>query len=353
MEPNETKVTKKAGVVIGRFQPFHKGHKSLIDHALEECEQVFVFIGSANRLPNFKNPFSNEERKEFILRSYPSEEKLNIMFLHDKPTLSDWVGNVYGFLHHVLGDLDPTTVNLYTSDKDETFYEETFLFNVRGIKVSGISGTAIRKGLYDGNGDRKLMPQSTASMVDSIVLTKHWENMRAEFTSCLSGKARATMSHQWNNPIEPVVHAVVTQSNKVLLVKRNSVRGYGQWALPGGFLEANESTQSGALRELREETGVDLGKLQCGQLAMALEENLDDLSVRTLGINFLFAVKPEEVIEVTIDPKEVLEYKWCDVGDITSEREILFFNHNLVVQRLISIMAANAKPEKQEEITDE
>jgi len=343
METKETKVTKNIGIVIGRFQPFHKGHRALINHAIEECDQVVVFIGSSNKLRDFNNPFSNEERKEFILRSYVNEEKLNIMYLHDKPSLSDWVSNVYGFLDHLADvDLDPSTVNLYTSDKDAEFYGETFLFNIVPCKVPGVSGTSIRKGLYDGNGERSLMPQSTASMVDLIVKTKHWEHMRAEFTQCLSGKARATMAHQFNNPVEPVVHAVVTQSNKVLLVKRNTIRGYGQWAIPGGFLESNESTQAGALRELREETGVDLKDYQCAQLAMALEENLDDLSVRTLGINFLFAVKPEEVINVVIDPEEILEYKWTDIADITSEREILFYNHNLVVQRLLSVMAATA-----------
>jgi bifunctional NMN adenylyltransferase/nudix hydrolase len=50
--------------------------------------------------------------------------------------------------------------------------------------------------------------------------------------------------------------AVVIQSGHVLLVRRKSAPGEGLWALPGGFLEQDESIDAGLLRELRQETGL-------------------------------------------------------------------------------------------------
>lgn len=71
----------KAAIFIGRFQPFHLGHKEILDYGLEIAEKVIVIIGSASASPTVKNPFSFEERKDFIQNSYPTDLLERIVIL--------------------------------------------------------------------------------------------------------------------------------------------------------------------------------------------------------------------------------------------------------------------------------
>ena len=48
---------------------------------------------------------------------------------------------------------------------------------------------------------------------------------------------------------------------RVLLLKHRFRAGSG-WGIPGGFLQANEQPDEGLRRELREETGLELGNLR-------------------------------------------------------------------------------------------
>lgn len=59
----------------------------------------------------------------------------------------------------------------------------------------------------------------------------------------------------WRNPV-PTAGVAVVSDEGVLLTERAAEPGVGDWAVPGGHLELEESPREGAARELREETGV-------------------------------------------------------------------------------------------------
>jgi ADP-ribose pyrophosphatase YjhB (NUDIX family) len=54
-----------------------------------------------------------------------------------------------------------------------------------------------------------------------------------------------------------VAVAVINENGEVLLQKRSD----GLWGVPGGFIELGESTEEAGRREVLEETGIEVGKL--------------------------------------------------------------------------------------------
>jgi ADP-ribose pyrophosphatase YjhB (NUDIX family) len=54
------------------------------------------------------------------------------------------------------------------------------------------------------------------------------------------------------------VGAVIVGDGRVLLIQRGQAPLLGEWSLPGGVLECGESLREAAVREAREETGLDV-----------------------------------------------------------------------------------------------
>lgn len=55
----------KIGLLIGRFQPFHKGHLWLLRESFRWIDKLIIGIGSANRQDE-ENPFTFEERRSML-----------------------------------------------------------------------------------------------------------------------------------------------------------------------------------------------------------------------------------------------------------------------------------------------
>lgn len=61
----------------------------------------------------------------------------------------------------------------------------------------------------------------------------------------------------YDNPV-PAVGIVIEMAGGIVLIRRNNPPHQGMWALPSGYIEADETTEEAAIREAAEETGLQV-----------------------------------------------------------------------------------------------
>lgn len=89
-------------------------------------------------------------------------------------------------------------------------------------------------------------------------------------------------------PLLAVDAVVVDAKRRVLLIRRGNPPFKGQYAIPGGFVEVGESVEDACRRELQEETGVAIGRLQ---LVGVYSDPARDPRGHTVAVVFLARVR--------------------------------------------------------------
>jgi 8-oxo-dGTP diphosphatase len=65
------------------------------------------------------------------------------------------------------------------------------------------------------------------------------------------------MAEEFHSP-SPVVACLIINRGRILLLRRAIPPGSGRWALPAGYVEPGESAEQALVREVREETGLEV-----------------------------------------------------------------------------------------------
>lgn len=278
-------------VYIGRFQPFHKGHKAIVDltvKMMKPGDTFTIIIGSADQQETERNPLSASQRKEMLLielEGYP----VTISTINDSPYNYDlWIEHlcakmlgfksathddflekqedfIKGFSNICIVGMENVEEYIDRITKYYT-YAPTGHFNL-GINShifseldtqTSVHGSSIRAlACSEDRGHLENFYSAIKDLVDEKVLAylKTVNFPLIVYNAYIKGiNYAASTGCKYNSCFMTVDNIVFDKFlDQVLLIKR---KDNGKLAIPGGFAEPYMNMKDNALRELEEETSI-------------------------------------------------------------------------------------------------
>lgn len=175
--------TFEYGVVIGRFQPVHNGHKSLLDAALAGARMVICIVGSTQEQRTLRNPFTFEERAQLIRSSYDNatNERLLILPLADGPDDHEWAMSVAKIVAHY--SLPGSRTAVYGHHKDASSSYLDWFPQWEAVECQPhprADGASVRDYLFDGAHEawQQMVPDAVARiLMQEFVVTSDYANL--------------------------------------------------------------------------------------------------------------------------------------------------------------------------------
>jgi len=90
---------KEYSLFIGRWQPWHDGHKWLIDQRLKEGKNVCLAIRDVE--PNDKQPWTPEEVLENLIEVFKDDDRVKPIIIPDIESVNYGRGVGYEIIEHV------------------------------------------------------------------------------------------------------------------------------------------------------------------------------------------------------------------------------------------------------------
>jgi bifunctional NMN adenylyltransferase/nudix hydrolase len=333
-------------VFIGRFEPFHNGHLAIFRRALAAARHVVALVGSAEAPRTAKNPWSYTER-EVMIRAALGEDAARVTLLPIRDHLYNenaWIGEVQAQVARAVGGQGiGKTIALFGHSKDaSSAYLAAFpqWELVEAPPVPMLSATELRRQLFSGD-------EGAARLIEANVPAPVYAIMRAFRSTEAYAQVLDEFEHielyraAWANaPYAPTfvtADAVVVHSGHVLLVRRKAQPGRGLWALPGGFVNQQESLSDAAIRELREETRLKLPvPVLLGGLKGREVFDHPDRSLRGRTITHAFHFEfPTGALPSVRGGDDAARARWVPIAEAREMRSLLFEDHYFILEHFL------------------
>lgn len=328
-------------IVIGRFQLFHNGHKSLIDEAIKAGERTIIVLGSATESRSMSDPFTAKERQEIIETVYPDKDLLFIKQPDSNFDNDDWCTYLKKQVYDICSKEDKITLVGHSKDHS-SFYLRLFPeweYQEVPSQHGGISATTVREKFFKTY-------DSWESMVPLSVkewLYSNWIGS-PEYRYILDWYCKVDMDYiiPWKNaPYEPTfvtADALVICNNHVLIITRGNHPGKGQKALPGGFID-KESLRNCAIRELKEETSIDISS-KILHNSIKYRETFDfpgrDTRGRFITTCFVLDLDSKELPNVTAGD-DAGKCEWIPIEELKNMDGVFYADHLRIIRYFLNI----------------
>jgi bifunctional NMN adenylyltransferase/nudix hydrolase len=299
---------------LGRFEPPHKSHFKVMLQGLDLADKLLIIVGSYRSTPTVDNPWTYEQRKEMIeegIREIDPNllpriivEPIRDFYLNDP----HWVANVQRIVNQHSSDGDSICMLGMYKDRSSYYFKyfEELYDLVTPSNAEVMNATDVRQSLFGGTSDWKnLLPSAVTNWIEKKYmkpLMPEWKDypeddnfgfryMVNEFFGIIDHK-KNVIKYPRN---ELTGDCLVVQSGCVLVVVRKGRIGKGLFALPGGYIKTTEYIRDGAIRELKEETGIKIEKRDLKKAIV--KENYFDYPKRSgLGrvVTHLFVIKLDD-----------------------------------------------------------
>jgi len=347
-------------VFIGRFQPFHYGHARVIEKALEQSDKVIILVGSSDAARSWRNPFTFEERKQVInnwvleeVSQFDANRLIIVPLVDHMYNNQGWITEVQRLVKTAIevdrrefGWTDnPPRVSLIGHNKDHTSYYLSLFPHWSTIDVPAftdrhmVNATEIRNAFFNKEISRELaegIPNATVRFLAEFQKSEDFERMRDEHEYVIKYRADHSFRGVNHTATHTTVDACIVQSGHVLVIERGANPGKGLVAMPGGFINPEETLEDGMLRELREETKLKVP-------SPVLRGNIKKRDVfddphrsgrgRIFSYTFLIVLPPDPKglpkVKGSSDAKKAY---WIPLADI--KPEMFFEDHYHIIKKM-------------------
>jgi bifunctional NMN adenylyltransferase/nudix hydrolase len=311
------------GIYIGRFQPFHLGHLKTLKLALAKAEQVILILGSHRVAADIRNPWSSQERIEMIRDCLSAEDLSRVHFLPIRDWLySDnlWLSAVQQQVFEITQRSSSVIVLGHRKDASSYYLD---LFPQWDYLETGsyqnLNSTEIRQRYFGATeqGYQDRLPVQVAEQLEVFQESDRYQALCEEYQFI------QTYQKAWS---------------VVLVVRRKARPGLGLIALPGGFLNQDETLIEGMLRELKEETRlkVPLPVLRGSIVDSHVFDNPGrSLRGRTITHAYFIQLKAGELPPVK-GSDDAEKAWWISLADLYAHEDQIYEDHFQIIQHFVS-----------------